>query len=218
MRQKTRVLNPAAETLLILNGGRKMTRKKVNSKRTSAKRTSNARRSTALATRGAGGVPNSRRRRRRNPDAKGLVVNALYAAVGAMGTSVLAGFIPFRAAGPAGIAIKFGVAYGFGYIAQRFVSPATAQMMAIGGAASAAGDLIGYVLGQGKGLVTGGFSSPQTPGDETAQMQGLAGYPVGMGDIVEVPDEIARTALNGGFEGYQGMGDVVTTPGFYPVQ
>jgi hypothetical protein len=116
----------------------------------------------------------------------------MYAAAGAMLANVIAGFVPIQAGGLAGIGIKFGIAYATGFVAERFVNPATAQMMAVGGAASAAGDLINYAFGMARG-VTGSLVNPPAPPDGGD-----------VGDIVLLPEEIERLQL----------GDVTESPSF----
>ena len=126
-------------------------------------------------------------------------MNSLYAAAGAMGTNIIYGFIPFKPGGLAGIGVKFGAAYLMGYMAERFMNPQKAQMMAVGGAASAAGELINYFMGTVKGFGQSVFAPAPAP----AEVGGL----YGVGDIVEAPPFYDT-----------GMGDIVEPPGFYQYQ
>ena len=159
------VHNPA--TLLIVNGGKKkkmataIKRNRGGGARTRARRPNRRRNSTAVVVAGQQRPTaqnrrrNPGRRRRRNPQVKGLITDALYAAVGGMATNVAAGFIPINVGGLAGIGVRFGVAYLVGWLAEKVVGPHPAQMIAVGGAASAAGSLIDYAFGMTHQATTG---------------------------------------------------------------
>lgn len=106
-----------------------------------------------------------------------------------MVTQVIAGFIPIGGGGWMNIAKQLLAAYGTGYIAERFTSPANANLMAIGGFAGAATSAVQMLL-SGAGSVFSSFGPANAPaelgpGDGTAD---LTWYP-GMGDLVVAPDE-----------------------------
>jgi hypothetical protein len=209
-----RAHNPA-ETLLIVNPKRrgKMTRRKTAPNRRQ-RSTSNPRRRAAVSThrRSAANLTASprrrrrrsnpaprRRNRRRNPQVKGLVVGALWAGAGAALTNVISGYIPIGGGGMMDV-LKQGIAaYATGFIAERFTSPANAQLMAIGGFAGTAWSLVNQVLGGARGFATGLFPGLAPAGD------GVSGY----GDIVPHPGLY-------GFEGMGDVGDIVPAPDFYP--
>lgn len=151
---------------------------------------------------------NRHRNRRRNPQVKSLVVGALWAGAGAWVTGIIAGFIPIGGGGWMDI-LKMGVAaYGTGFIAERFTSPANAQLMAIGGFAGAAMQALNMVLGMGGSIFSSlGPHQPAPPvqvvdgsgavHDVLAYPEGM-GYIGGMGDLVEAPEEYeVRFAGNG---------------------
>lgn len=126
-------------------------------------------------------------------------MNSLYAAAGAIVTNIIYGFIPWKPSGFMGIGVKFGAAYLTGYIAERFMNPQKAQMMAVGGAASAAGDLIQQLMGTVQGFGQSIFAPAPAP----AEVGGLY-------DIVAAPPFYDT--------GVGGLGDVVEAPGFYQYQ
>jgi hypothetical protein len=190
-----------------------MTRKKNTKRRTGAAHSTAVRSNRSRANftaapkrrnrkRNPAGV--TRRRRRRNPQLKGMVTNAFWAIAGAWATKVVSGFIPIRAGGWAGIGIQLGTAYLTGVLAQKFVSPANAQMMAIGGAASAAGQIVDMLFGTVKGMTGSLFNS----GD-------------GVGDVSQAPDWYLRAVD----ESYTlppatavappGLNDVSSAPAYY---
>lgn len=175
-----RAHNPA-ETLLIVNPkrrGTKMKRRKTVTNRRRHNPRGAAHRRTAL-------VANRRRNRRRNPHVQSLVMGALYAGAGAMVTQVIAGFIPIGGGGWMDIVKQLVAAYGTGYIAERFTSPANANLMAIGGFAGAATSAVRMLLGSAGSIFSNFGPPPAQVGDGTSD---VTFYP-GMGDLVAAPDE-----------------------------
>lgn len=148
------------------------------------------------------------RRRRRNPEIRGLVKKSAIAAVGAMASNALSKFVPDQyKQGWTGVGVKLGVAYALGWAAERFVAREVAEMLAVGGAAAAAGDAINMLLG------LAGFQLPQvsvsyqsalpaaTPKAAIAPQAQTQPAPV-MGDIVEVVGPFTEY-------GDQGFGDII---------
>ena len=126
-------------------------------------------------------------------------MGAAWAAVGAMVTNVIAGFIPIGGGGLMGIVKQGLAAYAAGYIGERFTSPGNAQLMAIGGFASAAGSAIKMIIGEGGNLFSGLTASLQPAqlpaGDGTADLVGWDGFgDNGFGDLVPLPPDIERYA------------------------
>jgi hypothetical protein len=197
-----RVHNPA-EILTIVNpGGKRVTRTKTRNRpkrRTTNPRRTNRRRNTAAARSGhsVARVTNRRRnprRRRSNPQVVGIVKGALFAAGGAILTNMIAGFIPLGGGGWMDIAKQLVAAYGAGWIAERFTSPANAQLVAIGGFASAAGNALNMAIGTAKGAVGsllpgGGPALLAPPPDGVNDL--MYGYD-GMSDLVAVPDDFIQ--------------------------
>ena len=180
---KARARNPV-ETLAIINkGGKSMTRSKTRST------TANKRRTTKANTKG-------RRNRRRNPSLKGIATGAFWAFGGAAATNVIGAFIPLQLAGWPAIAMRFGIAYVAGWIAEKVTTPQNAQLVAIGGASSAAGDAVNLLMGAVHPL-TQQTGNLQLPGMGPAAPATANG---GAGDIVKFP--------------YRGVGDIVKTPDY----
>lgn len=146
------------------------------------------------------------RRRRRNPQIKGMVTMAAWAAIGAMATNIVAGFLPLRVSGWMGIGVRLGAAYLTGVVAQKFVSPANAQMIAVGGAAAAASEAINLAFGQIRGMTGSLFSS----GDGVS----------GLEDISPAPDWYNNGTSYGSGYGLPpappkaGLGDVSAAPDY----
>ncbi len=190
------VHNPAAEFLAVLNGrrGKRMTRKLKPNKR---KKTSFAKTQAAAHNRKKNGRAHNRRHNgRRNPAAKSIVMGGVFAALGSIVTNILAGFVPIQASGWMGLAIKLGLAYGTGMLAERLgVSGQNANYMAIGGFAGAAGEGISMLMGS----VGGAFTQIAPHPAEAPQ---TVGY---LGDIAPFPADLERYAL----------GDVAPAPSFY---
>jgi hypothetical protein len=174
-----------------------MTRTKRKTNRT--RKASNTRRSKPRAVAAA---PNrhrnyrprahNRRRsngRRRNPAVRPIVTGAVFAAAGNIATNIAAGFVPIQASGWMGIAIKLGLAYVVGMVAERLgVSPMNANYMAIGGFAGAAGEAIHMVIGTVTGGVQSLTAAPPAPAPTTV------GY---LNDIAPFPDDLNRYSLGG---------------------
>jgi hypothetical protein len=191
MHNPFRAKNPV-ETLAIINhGGRTMTRKKT---------VPNKRRSTANTK---GKKTSARRRnRRRNPSLQGIAAGALYAFGGAAVTNIVGGYLPIQLQGWPAIGLRFVIAYLAGFAAEKFklVTPQNAQLIAIGGASSAAGDAVNLLLGAQHPLTqqTGNLQLPGTGnGQPTGNGTGdIVRFPYrGVGDIVQAPDGMRRTAM-----------------------
>lgn len=129
----------------------------------------------------------SRRRfgaRRRNPAITGLITKAAWVGGGVFLTDMAQGLIPISVSNPlARIGIRFGVAWGVGAVAGRFVGAQNAELLALGGMAGAAQDLIR--------LLWGGFGGIFAPAPQTqmiaAPMDQL-GPGDGMGMITWLPE------------------------------
>lgn len=182
MAKRVRLHNPAnpVETLAIINHGGRMVRKK-----TPNKPRHHHKKPVAKNTR--------RRSRRANPSLKGIASGALFAFGGAAVTNIIGGFLPIQLSGWPAIGLRFIIAYVAGYAAEKFTSPQNAQLVAIGGASSAAGDAVNLLLGAVHPL-TQQTGNLQLPGNAPAAANG------GAGDIVRFP--------------YRGVGDIVNTPDF----
>lgn len=185
-RRKVRVArrkgNPSQ--LAIVTGGKTMAARRSNPRRRrrSRRRASTRRRNPVYRVRAAPrranrryvrrrrrSNPTRRRRfsaRRRNPAITGLITKAAWVGGGVFLTDMAQGLIPLSVSNPlARIGIRFGVAWGVGAVAGRFVGQSNAELLALGGMAGAAQDLIR--------LLWGGFSGVFGP----AQQQQLpAGY------------------------------------------
>jgi hypothetical protein len=189
------VHNPAAEFLAVLNGrrGKRMTRKSKPNKR-NTKRAATA--GAAPNRRNGARAHNRRHNRRRNPAAKSIVMGGVFAAAGSIVTNILAGFVPIQASGWMGLAIKLGLAYATGMLAERLgVSGQNANYMAIGGFAGAAGEGISMLMGSVGGAFTQIAPHP-------AEVPQTVGY---LSDIAPFPADLERYAL----------GDVSPQPAFY---
>lgn len=136
------------------------------------------------------------RRRRRNPQIKSVIMGALWAGAGAALTNIVAGFIPLSGGGWMDTLKQLAAAYGVAYLAERFTSPANAQLMAIGGFSGTAWSAVNTLLGQ----AGSGFSSITSMFNPPPQ---VAAGP-GVNDIVQAPDFYNP-----------GMGDIVEAPEFY---
>lgn len=216
MATTVRAFNPARQGqrkranpshLLIVNGGKKKVAttkpkatnrgRKPNSGRAATVR-STPRKSNFQATgryKATSRKPNPRRRpnRQRNPQLKGLVFGALTAAAGAMLTKTVARIIPIPGmSGWMNIALQFGIAFLTGWLAERFVSPQTAQLMAIGGAAGAAHEAISMLLTQAGGIFSPNptVTTVQTPAGELPAAVGDYVEEWGMGDITTAPEYV----------------------------
>lgn len=188
MPKRVTVHNPASSVLHIINGGSMATtRKKKTTTTTTANRghrrhnpgrkattvASNGRRRknsvvilTPAQARSAGMAQPNRggrgRRRKSNPAVKGMIIDAMWAFAGGAVTNVVAGLIPFHADGLMGIGVRFGAAYLAGFIGEKVFGGHAGQMMAIGGGAAAAGELVNYAFGK-VGAAATGFASNAQP-------------------------------------------------------
>lgn len=147
-------------------------------------------------------VNHRRRNRRSNPNLKGIASGALFAFGGAALTNVIGGFLPLQLSGWPAIGARFVIAYVAGYVAEKFTSPQNAQLVAIGGASSAAGDAVNLLLGAVHPLTqqTGNLQLPGAGGQPAASggTGDIVRYPFGrrggVGDIVESPEVMRRAA------------------------
>ena len=132
-------------------------------------------------------------------------MGGLWAGAGAAITNVVAGFIPIQGGGWMGVLKGLASAYLVGFIAEKVVPPANAQLMAIGGFAGTAWGAVNMVLAGGGNILASFAPAPAklTPTAAGAAAGGVAGfydiaqYPyddMGMGDLVEAPDEYADAA------------------------
>jgi len=197
MAKRVKLHNPnrnPVETLAIINhGGRTMTRKKT---------VTNKKRSSAASRKKA---PNARRNRRRNPTLQGIAAGAIYAFGGAAITNIVGGYLPLQLQGWPAIGLRFVIAYAAGFAAEKFklTTPQNAQLIAIGGASSAAGDAVNLLLGAQHPLTqqTGNLALPGASpnGQPSAGGTGdIVRFPYrGVGDIVEQPPQMRRAAWNG---------------------
>lgn len=177
------------------SNGRRHSRK--NSRSRSYARVANRRVAYATAPNRRRGK-NPRRRRSHNPQVKSLVIGGLWAGAGAAVTNIIAGFIPIGGGGWMDIVKGLVAAYATGFLAEKFTSPANANLMAIGGFAGTAWSAVNMMLG-GAGGILGKFlpgqAQPQLVAAPAAAPAGVSGfydvtsYPDGMGDLVVAPDE-----------------------------
>ena len=188
-RMRRRRGNPSS--LFLVNGGhmaRRRRRRVTNRRRTTHRR----RRNPVVVVAGPRRRANYRRRRRvsnrrhhrvgrrHNPQIRSMLTLGLTAAVGAILTDVIQGFIPFSFGGPWGkVGIRVVTAYLLGWGAERFVSPITAQALAAGGVVGAAQDAFRLAFG---GLA-GGAPTPTMIGPGQAALPG----PDGVSDIIDQP-------------------------------
>lgn len=199
MAKRVRLHNPAknpVETLAIINhGGRTMVRKKTA--------TANKRRRPSATNKKR--ATNRRRNRRRNPSLQGIAAGALYAFGGAAVSNIVGGYIPIQLQGWPAIGMRFVISYLAGFAAEKFklTSPQNAQLIAIGGASSAAGDAVNLLLGAQHPLTqqTGNLTLPSLNGQPAAGPNGtgdIVRFPYrGVGDIVQQPASMARAAWQG---------------------
>lgn len=153
--------------------------------------------------------PHKRRnpRRRPNPAIKGMIVDAAWAWAGGIVTNLVAGLIPFHASGIAGVGVRFAAAYLAGFAGEKIFGSHAGNLMAIGGGAAAAGELVNIAFGKfgaaGTGLLNPGVqaqvasnnAAPPPPGGEAPPMSGYDyNYMItdgmhggGMGDIIADP-------------------------------
>lgn len=129
---------------------------------------------------------NPRRRRysnrRRNPQVKGMLQLGLTAAVGAILTDVIQGFVPFSFGGPWGkVGVRLATAYLLGWGAERFVSPVTAQALAAGGVVGAAQDAFRLAFG---GLAAGAPAPTMIAGGGAPMLPPADG----ISDIIDQPN------------------------------
>lgn len=184
-----------------------MARKHNPRRRRNARRHHNPRRRHAAPL----GIINPPRRRRRNPQVKGLVAKSAIAALGAAGTNALLSFVPRQwQDGWTGVGVRLGVAYGLGYAAERFVARETAEMLAVGGAAAAVGEAINMLMGRVGGpqiFVQPSAPAPALPAaaaglTPVGAPQPLPGAAQTVSDLVEVDGPWTEY-------GDQGFGDIV---------
>jgi len=132
---QVKVANPAS-ALMLVNGGRKMRKRKAASTRRHKKANPRHRRVTVRVN-GRRGHKHVARRRRRNPGpfaGMGLFKDAAYAALGGAGTLAVRSMIPISFGGGLGeAAIIGGVAYGLGLVGEKLLSKEAGKMIAIGG-------------------------------------------------------------------------------------
>ena len=132
---QVKVANPAS-ALMLVNGGRKMRKRKAASTRRHKKANPRHRRVTVRVN-GRRGHNHVARRRRRNPGpfaGIGLLKDAAYAALGGAGTLAVRSMIPISFGGGLGeAAIIGGVAYGLGLVGEKLLSKEAGKMIAIGG-------------------------------------------------------------------------------------
>lgn len=178
--------NPSS--LFLVNGGRKVARRRrrvTNRRRRTRRRNPTvvvaAPRRRANYRRRSRRRSNGRHRRVRNPQVRGMLTLGLTAAVGAILTDVIQGFVPFSFGGPWGkVGIRVLTAYLLGWGAERFVSPVTAQALAAGGVVGAAQDAFRLAFGglaagaPAPTMITGG--QPQLPAAD------------GISDIISTPE------------------------------
>jgi hypothetical protein len=217
MPMKTAKVHNPATLLHIINGGKKpmatarkpATRNSARTanKRNPARRRANTPRKNSIvvltpAQAKSAGVSNPHRRRstrrRSNPAIKGMIVDAAWA-----------GLIPFHASGFAGVGLRFGAAYLTGFVGEKIFGSHAGNLMAIGGGAAAAGELVNIAFGKigaaGTGLLNPGVQAniastaapPPPPGAESQPMSGYDyNYMItdgmhGMGDIIADPQGLS---------------------------
>jgi len=133
---QVRVANPAS-ALMLVNGGRKMRKRKAASTRRHKKANPRHRRVTVRVNGRRGHHKHVARRRRRNPGpfaGMSLFKDAAYAALGGAGTLAVRSMIPISFGGGLGeAAIIGGVAYGLGLVGEKLLSKEAGKMIAIGG-------------------------------------------------------------------------------------
>lgn len=187
-RSRTRRRRGNPSSLFLVNGGRKMARRRRGVNR---RRTVRRRRNPVVVVAPRRRVNRRRRRsnprrrrygaRRQNPQIRSMLTLGLTAAVGAILTDVIQGFVPFTFGGPWGkIGVRVAVAYLLGWGAERFVSPITAQALAAGGVVGAAQDAFRLAFG---GLGAGAPIPTVAGGAPVAQLP--AGD--GISDIINTP-------------------------------
>ena len=129
-------------------------------------------------------------------------MGGLWAGAGAAVTNVVAGFLPFEGSGWMGVAKGLVSAWLTGFIAEKIVSPADAQLMAIGGFAGTAWGAVNMVLAGGGNILASFAPAPKptlqpTAANASSGVSGfydIAPYPFddgmgGFGDLVEAPEE-----------------------------
>jgi len=199
--QTVRVSNPGKRrirrrrgnphSLFLVNGGKSMARRRrrrvTNRRRPVRRRTAIARvaaprRRANYRRRGRRRVANGRHRRRSNPAVRGMLTLGLTAAVGAILTDVIQGFVPFSFGGAWGkVGVRILTAYLLGWGAERFVSPVTAQALAAGGVVGAAQDAFRLAFG---GLAAGAPGPTMIAGGPVAALPAADG----ISDIIGTPE------------------------------
>lgn len=201
---QVKLVNPAGH-LLLVNGGKKMRKRKAATAPTKRRK----RNPSAGKTRRVSIKVNGRKRapRRRNPSSlagMGLITDAFYAAAGGLLTNFVRGMVPINFGGQLGeAAIQAGVAIGLGELTGRFWNRNAGKMVTLGGVTVAATNLL-----SGYGITPQALFSPKpavkaVPAAATAQ---------GMGDIGLFPRFGAPDPYYGSGVKLQGMGDIALRP------
>ncbi len=200
---QVKMANPAGH-LLLVNGGKKMRKRKPASSPTKRRK----RNPSTGKTRRVSIKVNGRKRynRKRNPSTlagMGLISDAFYAAAGGLLTAFVRGIVPISFGGAVGdAAIQAGVAIGLGELTGRFWNRNAGKMVTLGGVTVAATNLL-----SGYGLTPQALFAPK-PVAKAAQPGANA---AGMGDIgvfprFGTPDPYYGTAVR------VGMGDIALRP------
>jgi hypothetical protein len=147
---------------------------------------------------------------------KSLIKGAVLVGIGGVATQMITTMIPLRFGGAWGnIAMKFGVAYGLGIAAGKFLPPADAEYIALGGAASAAVDAFDLIRGRFPAVLQAAAVPVEAPAPAPAQLPAKAGlsdpYYDGYGDLVAFPG--VYDSFYGQTSGMgDGMSDIVLFP------
>lgn len=130
-----KVANPAG-SLLVVNGGKKM-RKRKSTRRRKANPAKTGTKRVSIKVNGRRGRRVGAVRRRRNPSALsglGVIQDGFYAALGGLGTVWVRSMVPIAFGGTLGdAAITAGVAIGLGELVGRFWNRNAGKMITLGG-------------------------------------------------------------------------------------
>jgi hypothetical protein len=201
---QVKMVNPAGH-LLLVNGGKKMRKRKPA---TTPKR--RKRNPSAAKTRKVSIKVNGRKRytaKRRNPSTlagMGLISDAFYAAAGGLLTAFVRGMVPLSFGGQLGdTAIQAGIAIGLGELTGRFWNRNAGKMVTLGGVTVAATNLL-----SGYGITPQALFSPKpvvkaVPAGANAQGMGDIGLFQRFGN----PDPYYGSGVK-----LQGMGDIALRP------